>query len=158
MQNPYLAHALEIVKAQAAARHMTEEEIITAVKNLTATMADLDNPADEEAPAEPTGLKLIDGFKPKRSIGDDYVISGLDGKKYKLLTEKHFTRFGTTKEAYLEACGLPKGTKLVGKALLAARSAKMKDMRLWERKKNAQPAAPEAAPAPEAASETTTAY
>lgn len=145
VQNPYLAHALEMVKAQAAARPMTEEEIISTVKSVAATIASLDGRAAEsEAPAEAAGLKLIDGFKPKRSIGDDFVISGLDGKKYKLLTEKHFAANGTTKAEYLAACGLPSSVKLVCKNLLTARSEKMKSMELWKRKKGAQPAPAEA--------------
>lgn len=160
MQNPYLSAALDIVKAQAASRPMTEEEINAAVKNLTATLTSLDNPAAaEETPAEPAGLKLIDGFNPKRSIQADFVLSGLDGKKYKLLTKKHFEANGTTKDDYLTACGLPKGTSLICKSLMTMRSEKMKDMKLWERKKTAQPATPAAeAPAAVADEATASAY
>ena len=136
MEKSYFEHALEIITSQAQTKPMTTEEIISMAKNLADELAAMDSPE----PVGPVGPSLIAGFDPKKAIGEDFILSGLDGQPYKILTAKHFEKFGTTKEAYLEACGYKKGTSLSCKSLADARRAKMKDMRLWERKKNAKPA------------------
>lgn len=136
MEKSYFEHALEIVKGQAQTKPMTAEEIISMAKNLAGELEAMDNPV----PAAPVGPSLIAGFDPKKAIGDDFIVSGLDGQPYKILTQRHFEKYGTNAKAYREMCGYAPKQSLACKALMKFRRDKMKDMKLWERKGGAKPA------------------
>lgn len=124
----YLKEALEIVKAQASVRTMTEEEITMMVRKLAEGIRAIsDNVpvvAEEEA----------DAIDPKKAIKEKSITCVICGKSFKLLTKKHLGSHGLTAEAYRERCGYKKGTPLVCKALQRERRKKMQDMRLWERR------------------------
>jgi predicted transcriptional regulator len=127
MEN-YLKEALEIVKAQASVRTMTEEEITMMVKKLSdgiRTISDNGyNPSEEEAEA----------IDPRKAIKEKSITCVICGKSFKLLTKKHLGSHGLTADSYRERCGYKKGTPLVCKALQRERRKKMQDMRLWERR------------------------
>ena len=123
----YLKEALEIVKAQASVRTMTEEEITTMVKKLSEGIRAISDGCtvvtEEEA----------DVIDPKKAIKEKSITCVVCGKSFKLLTKKHPGSHGLTAEAYRERCGYKKGTSLACKALQRERRKKMQDMRLWER-------------------------
>ncbi len=124
----YLKEALEIVKAQASVRTMTEEEITTMVRKLAEGIRSISEgccPAPEEAPAS---------LDPQKSIKEKSIICVVCGKSFKLLTKKHLASHGMTPDSYREMCGYKKGAALVCKSLQRERRKKMKDMRLWERR------------------------
>jgi predicted transcriptional regulator len=124
----YLKEALEIVKAQASVRTMTEEEITMMVRKLSdgiKTISDTGvGPMEEES-------EVID---PRKAIKEKSITCVICGKSFKLLTKKHLASHGLTTETYRERCGYKKGTPLVCKSLQRERRKKMQDMRLWERR------------------------
>ena len=126
----YIQSALEIVKAQASARPMTEDEIISMVKSVakgiaavsTGQIANID--ADAAAPA----------MDPKKAIKEASVTCLECGKSFKVITKKHLASHGLTSEEYKAKYGYKKTQALTCKALARERRTKMKDMKLWERR------------------------
>lgn len=128
MEN-YLKEALELVKAQASVRTMSEDEMTTMLKKLAEGIRALsENPSvfvDEDDESS---------IDPKKAIKEKSITCVICGKTFKLLTKKHLATHGFSVEAYREHCGYKKGTPLVCKSLQRERRKKMKDMRLWERR------------------------
>jgi len=126
----YIQSALEIVKAQASARPMTEDEIISMVKSVakgiaavsTGQIANID--ADAAAPA----------MDPKKAIKEASVTCLECGKSFKVITKKHLASHGLTPEEYKAKYGYKKTQALACKSLARERRTKMKDMKLWERR------------------------
>lgn len=124
----YIKEALEIVKAQASVRTMTEEEITSMVQKLS------------------TGIKCInegvkvDALEPAagaRKAVKEKSISCLEcGKTFKVITKKHLATHGLTPDEYRAKWGMKKNTPLVCKSLQRERRKKMKSMKLWEKRKN----------------------
>lgn len=126
----YLTEALEIVRAQASVRTMSEEEIVIMVTKLAEkfrAMSDGGGMSPEE-----DGGNAID---PKKAIKEKSITCVICGKTFKLITKKHLASHGLTTEQYREHCGYKKGTPLVCKFLQRERRKKMQGMRLWERRK-----------------------
>lgn len=128
----YLKQAIEIVKAQAAVRTMTEEEITSMMRSLAESIraaSDGTTPVQEDEP-------MVD---PKNAIREKSVICCECGKSFKVLTKRHLASHGLSPEDYKEKYGYKKGTSLVAKSLARDRRKTMQGMKLWEkRKKNAQ--------------------
>lgn len=123
----YLKEALEIVKAQASVRTMTEEEITAMVKKLSEGIRSISE----------NGVSAVeegDAIDPKKAIKEKSITCVICGKSFKLLTKKHLGSHGLTADEYRERCGYKKGTPLVCKSLQRERRKKMQDMRLWERR------------------------
>jgi len=126
----YIQSALEIVKAQASARPMTEDEIISMVKSVAKGIAAVStgqiaiNDADAAAPA----------MDPKKAIKEASVTCLECGKSFKVITKKHLASHGLTSEEYKAKYGYKKTQALTCKALARERRTKMKDMKLWERR------------------------
>jgi len=126
----YLKESLEIVKAQASVRNMTEEEITSMLVKL----ADgIKNISEGIAPAsEGTATPPVD---PKKAIREKSIVCLESGKSFKILTKRHLAKFGLTPAEYREKWGYAKNMPLVCKELQRERRKKMKDMKLWERRK-----------------------
>jgi len=125
----YLKEALEIVKAQASVRNMTEEEITSMVKKVAEGIRSV---GEGTAMTEEGMTPAAD---PKKAIKEKSVSCLECGKVFKILTKKHLATHGLTTEEYRAKYGYKKGTPLVSKSLQRERRAKMKDMRLWEKRK-----------------------
>ncbi|WP_428562835.1 MAG: MucR family transcriptional regulator [Solidesulfovibrio sp. DCME] len=123
----YLALALDIVKAQAKVRNMSEEEITSMVGKLAGSIRGID--ADGRGAASGNGVR-----DPKKAVKERTITCLESGKPYKILTKRHLAKFGLTPEEYREKWGYPKGMPLVCKALQRERRKKMRDMKLWERR------------------------
>jgi len=125
----YLKAALEIVKAQASVRTMTDEEITSMLKNVAAgiqAVADAETlPAEAAAPV----------MDPAKAVKENSVICLECGKAFKVLTKKHLAAHGLTPEEYRAKYGYKKGAPLPAKSLQRERRKKMKDRRLWERRR-----------------------
>jgi len=129
----YLKEALEIVKAQASVREMTEEEITSMVKKLAEGIKSVDTGTDlvsdngfgvvQEAPVDP-----------KKAVRDKSIICLECGRSYKTLTKRHLAKYGLTPDEYRDKWGYPRNMPLVCKSLQRERRKKMKEMRLWERR------------------------
>lgn len=123
----YLKEALEIVKAQASVRTMSEEEITSMVQKLA---------ADIRAIAEGGTLEVLEesAVDPKKAIREKSVLCCVCGKSFKVLTKKHLASHGLTPEEYREKFGYKKKLPLVCKSLQRERRKKMKEMKLWEKR------------------------
>jgi predicted transcriptional regulator len=126
----YLQSALEIVKAQAGSRPMTEEEILSMVKSVASGIAALTT--GQPAPGqEETAAVIMD---PKKSIKEASITCLECGKSFKVITRKHLATHGLSPEEYRAKYGFKKTQALACKSLARERRAKMKDMKLWERR------------------------
>lgn len=126
----YLKEALEIVKAQACVRVMTEDEITTLVRRLSISLRGIgeNNTSDNAA--------VIDaGANPRKSIKEKTIVCLECGKSFKILTRRHLISHNIDPIAYREKWGLKKDTPLVCKCLQRERRKKMKDMKLWEKRR-----------------------
>lgn len=124
----YLKQALEIVKAQAAVRVMSEEEVTSMVRTLAASLKILEDAPLEKETTEPAML-------PAKSIREKSVTCLECGKSFKIITRKHLATHNLDAESYREKWGLKKNTPLVCKGLQRERRKKMKEMQLWEKRR-----------------------
>lgn len=125
----YLKAALEIVKAQASVRTMTDEEITSMLKNVS---AGIQAAAEAEAAPVETAAPAMD---PAKAVKESSVVCLECGKAFKVLTKKHLAAHSLTPEEYRAKYGYKKGAPLAAKSLQRERRKKMKDMRLWERRR-----------------------
>jgi len=128
----YLKQALEIVKAQASVRNMTEEEITSMVRTLAGNLKNL-----EEVPCEHDEC-VAPAVPPSKSIKEKSVTCLECGKTFKIITRKHLATHGLDADSYREKWGLKKNSPLVCKELQRERRKKMKEMKLWEKRRAAQ--------------------
>jgi predicted transcriptional regulator len=126
----YLKQAIEIVKAQAAVRTMSQEEITAMIASLAGSIR---NVAEGIAPQVETEAAV----DPKTAIKEKSVTCCECGKSFKVLTKKHLATHGLTPEQYREKYGYKKGTSLVAKSLARERRKTMQGMKLWEKRKKA---------------------
>ncbi|HMM38898.1 MAG TPA: MucR family transcriptional regulator [Desulfovibrio sp.] len=135
----FVKAALEIVKAQASVRTMTEEELVSMTRNLTASLKGLEvgEAVSEEEPV----------CAPGKSIKEKSISCCVCGKSFKILTKKHLASHGLDAVSYREKFGFKKNLPLVCKSLQRMRRKKMTEMKLWTKRKGAKPAkeAPKAA-------------
>lgn len=125
----YLKSALEIVQAQASVRPMTDDQIASMISSVAAGIK-----AASEGIETPTST-VEPAVDPKKAIKETSTICLECGKSFKVITKKHLASHGLTKEEYLEKYSMKKGTPLVCKSLQRERRKKMKEMRLWEKRK-----------------------
>lgn len=125
----YLQEALEIIKAQAKVKTMTEEEIISMVRKLSEGIR---NVCLETLPVEdvqpPTPIR--------NSIKEQSIVCLECGKSFKIITKKHLASHDLDADAYREKWGIKRQAPLVCKSLQRERRKKMKNMKLWERRKH----------------------
>jgi predicted transcriptional regulator len=124
----YVKQALEIVKAQASVRNMTEEELTSMVRSLT---EGIKNVAEGN---QPDPIKTPSADEAKKAIREKSIICMECEKSFKVLTKRHLATHGLTPEEYREKWGYKKGTSLVAKSLARDRRKKMQDMKLWEKR------------------------
>ena len=124
----YLKSALEIVKAQASVRNMTDEEISSMVRRLAAGIRDI---RVGMAGVEDEPAVTMDS---KKAVKEKSITCMECGKSFKVITKKHLASHGLTPEEYKAKHGYKKSMPLVCKSLQRDRRKKMKDMRLWEKK------------------------
>lgn len=130
----HLKAALEIVKAQASVRTMNEEEITSMVRKLAAGIMRI----GEGLSDSPAAAELDPPIDPKKAIKEKSIICLESGKSFKVLTKRHLAKYDITPEEYREKWGYAKKTPLVCKSLQRERRKKMKEMKLWERRKKVE--------------------
>ncbi len=129
----FLKEALEIVKAQASVRTMTEEEITSMVRRLADDIREIVGGGVPVGGAAETegNAPAVD---PKKAVRERSIICLESGKSFKILTKKHLAKFGLTPDSYREKWGYPRNMPLVCKELQRERRKKMKEMKLWEKR------------------------
>jgi len=121
-----LKQALEIVKAQAAVRVMSAEEMVSMIRAIAESITKVGKEEiKEQKPA----------VDPQKAIREKSVICLECGKAFKVLTKKHLASHDLTPEEYKEKWGYKKGISLVAKSLARERRKKMQSMKLWEKRK-----------------------
>ncbi|NDV19728.1 transcriptional regulator [Pseudodesulfovibrio sp. JC047] len=123
----YLKEALEIVKAQASVRTMTEDEITSMVQKIAAGIKAI---SDGDT-LTPTDVAAVD---PKKAIREKSILCCVCGKTFKVITKKHLASHDLTPEEYREKFGYKKKLPLVCKSLQRERRKKMKEMKLWTKR------------------------
>ncbi len=126
----YVKQALEIVKAQAGIRAMTEEEMMSMVGKLAASLRGVADQSPEALGSDQQEAAI----DPKKAIKEKSVTCLECGKSFKVITKKHLATHDLTTEEYREKWGYKKGAPLIAKALSKARRKKMQEMQLWTRK------------------------
>lgn len=128
----YLKQAIELARAQASVRVMSEEDIAKFVATLAAKLRALD---DSDTVVSETTANLLSADAVKKSIKEKSVTCLECGKSFKILSKRHLSLHGLTSEEYRNKYGIKKGTALVCKALVRERRKKMETMQLWEKRK-----------------------
>ena len=127
----HLKLAIELATAQASVRVMQEEELVNMIRSLSTSLKKM---SDDETDTE--GEESLRS-NPSRSIKEKTVTCLECGKVFKLITSKHLAQHGLDADAYRRKWGLKPDVPLVCKSLQRTRRKKMKDMKLWEKRRAA---------------------
>lgn len=127
-----LKAALEIVKAQAGVRTMTEDEITSMVQSLAGGIKAI---AEGGVAGEVESEAATD---PKKAIREKSILCCVCGKSFKVITKKHLATHDLTPEEYREKYGYKKKLPLVCKSLQRERRKKMTEMQLWTKRSSAK--------------------
>jgi len=131
----YLKDALEIVKAQAGVRNMTEDELSSMLQKLTKDIRGISESFPmEEADGSIVQVVPTSTVDASKAIREKSIICAECGRSFKLLSKKHLASHGLTPEEYREKHGYKKGASLACKSLQRERRKKMREMKLWERR------------------------
>ncbi len=131
----YIKEAIEIVKAQASVRNMTEEEVTSMIKNLAQELKKIIEGATEEGEETSKQKPPID---PKKAIKEKSIICLECGRSFKILTKRHLNSHGLTPAQYREKWGYKKNQALIAKSLARERRKKMQEIELWKKRKPRQ--------------------
>ncbi len=132
----YIKEAIEIVKAQASVRNMTEEEVTSMIKNLAQELKKIIEEGPSTSEEETVAQKPA--IDPKKAIKEKSIICLECGKAFKILTKKHLNSHGLTPEEYKKKWGYKKNQALIAKALARERRKKMQEIELWKKRKTKQ--------------------
>ena len=111
-----------------------EDEIISMVRRLS---SDIKNVAEGEGCVEELASSDVQS-DPRKSIKEKSITCMECGKTFKILTRKHLASHNLDAAEYREKWGLKKDTPLVCKGLQRERRKKMKDMKLWEKRRKVE--------------------
>lgn len=125
----HVSMALEIVKAQAGFRSMSEEEICAMLQGLSTAIKQL---LDADGAAD---IAQNDMSAANREPKDNSILCLECLKPFKMLTHKHMATHGLSPLEYREKWGYGKDTPLICKSLQRRRRKKMKDIKLWEKRR-----------------------
>ncbi len=129
----YIKEAIEIVKAQASVRNMTEEEVTSMIKNLAQELKKIIEGTTEEETS-----KQKPPVDPKKAIKEKSIICLECGRPFKILTKRHLSTHGLTPAQYREKWGYKKNQALIAKSLARERRKKMQEIELWKKRKTKQ--------------------
>ena len=131
----HVKEALEIVKAQASVRNMTEEEINSMIKSLSEVI----QKASQDAAEPPVEQEQQPAADPKKAIREKSILCLECGKSFKVITKKHLQKHELTPEEYKAKWGYKKNQSLVCKSLARERKKKMQEMELWKKREIKMP-------------------
>jgi len=106
---------------------MSVEEICSMVRSLSIIISQLMTSEAAPAPSGPDAGS--------RQISERSITCLECGKSFKLLTRRHLLSHGLSADEYRDRWGYAKDTPLVCKSLQRERRKKMKDMKLWEKRR-----------------------
>ncbi len=132
----YLQEALEIAKAQARVRNMTEEEISSMVTTVAKKIKEISEESEQQEQEQQGPEQQEPAVDPQKSVREKSVVCIECGKSFKVLSKKHLQKHNLTPQEYKEKWGLKKNQALIAKSLARERRKKMQEMQLWKRRKN----------------------
>ena len=121
----YTSIVADIVSAFVSNNSVRPQELPELIASVHASIIGIENGVK----AEPEPAKREPAVSIKKSLGDDFLISLIDGKKYRTL-KRHIGTHGMTPESYREEFGLPASYPMVAPAYSAKRSALAKEIGL----------------------------
>ena len=124
-----MQQALDITRAQAGVRMMSEEQISEFLKNVLRNIAAI---AAENGELRDDEIVPVEDSK--KSIREKSITCLVCGKKFKVITKRHLEQHSLTTAEYRKRFGLKKNVALVCKELMRIRKDKMREMRLWEKR------------------------
>lgn len=133
----YVKEALDIVKAQAQVRNMTEDEISSMVNSVAQTIKSISEETNQSTEETET-QQQEPAVDPKKSVREKSVVCLECGKTFKVLTKRHLEKHGLTPVEYKQKWGFKKSQPLIAKSLARERRKKMQEMQLWKRRKSSQ--------------------
>lgn len=137
----YVELTAEVVAAYVAHNAVQKNDIGALIASVHASLVGLSSPAVPAQAEKPTPPIAI-----KKSIGDDYIISMEDGRRYKSL-KRHLSGRGLTPEQYREKWGLPIDYPMVAPSYARQRSELAKSMGLGRQRRTEEASdAPAAGP------------
>ena len=134
----YLQEALEIAKAQAKVRNMTEDEISSMVATVAKKVKEISEETGQQEQEQQEKEEQEPAVDPKKSVREKSVVCLECGKTFKVLSKRHLDKHELTPQQYKEKWGLKKNQSLIAKSLARQRRNKMQEMQLWKRRKNNQ--------------------
>ena len=132
----YLQQALEIAKAQASVRNMTEDEISSMVATVAKKVKEISEEEGQQEQEQQAQEHQEPAVDPKKSVREKSVVCLECGKTFKVLSKKHLEKHGLTPQQYKEKWGMKKNQALIAKSLARQRRKKMQEMQLWKRRQN----------------------
>lgn len=134
MNDEAVKQALEIVKAQAGVRSMTEEEMIQMVERLATSIASLQTSPSATEGGEP----YIAHYSSSASsaVKENAIVCLECGRSFRILTKRHLALHNLTVDEYKEKYGYHRNIPLVCRSLQRERKEIMSSMKLWERRRN----------------------
>ncbi len=128
----HVKEALDIVKAQASVRNMTEEELTSMVQSLSQQLKGIVQ--GSEAGTGAGEKKQEPAVDPRKAIREKSVVCLECGKTFKILTKRHLSSHGLTPVEYKQKWGFKKNQALIAKALARERRKKMQEIQLWKKR------------------------
>lgn len=139
----YVELTAEVVSAYVMHNAVQKTDLAGIISSVHASLLALSQAKPAPEAERPTPAVPI-----KKSIGQDYLISLEDGRRYKSL-KRHLSGRGLTPEKYREKWGLPSDYPMVAPSYARQRSELAKSMGLGRQRRREEPEAVEqAAPAP----------
>ncbi|MFP4587547.1 MAG: MucR family transcriptional regulator [Desulfohalobiaceae bacterium] len=130
----HVQEALQIIKAQAKVRSMSEEEMASMLHTLSSQLKGLLEVSNSKAETE--GNSQAAATDPNKAIREKTVVCLECGKKLRVLNKLHLAKHGLSPAEYKAKWGYSKNTALISKSLARQRRDKIKEMELWTRRKN----------------------
>ncbi len=115
---PLIEMTAEVVAAYITKNHVRAAELPDLISTIHASLAGM----GRDSEVAPEVEKPVPPVSVKKSIGEDFIVSMEDGKRYKSL-KRHLAKHGLTPAEYRAKWGLPTDYPMVSPAYSAARSA-----------------------------------
>ncbi|MBY0300042.1 MAG: MucR family transcriptional regulator [Methylobacterium sp.] len=124
--------AADIVSAYVSRNSVPAVELPNLIANVHAALRKIASPAEPAAEETPKATAA----QIRKSIEPDYLISFVDGRKYKSL-KRHLSKHGLTPELYRSKFGLPADYPMIPASYSAARSELAKSLGLGQQRRKA---------------------
>lgn len=135
MNDDAIKQALEIVKAQAGVRSMTDEEIVTMVERIAVSITSLQSATSSSVEGSEPYIAHYSSSA-SNAVKENAIVCLECGKSFRILTKRHLALHSLTVDEYKEKYGYHRNVPLVCRSLQRERKEIMSSMKLWERRRS----------------------